>query len=397
MAKYYGTYSCGHEGYVEAFGPTKQRQWKIEKEFSGMCPECCRKIAEEQRRKENAAAKKKSEDMELPDLTGSEKQIAWANVLRLKFIDNFNEIIEKIEKNEKDGIILKKSDEVKRKFSLDELKSILYYACENKTESKYFIDTRYDHIISIIFDLFNEWEKYKEESEIPDDIKTEMEKEKAELTVTPENGPEKNGIVKIIYGQNNGSVQSIYEKDDYFRSIVKEYGYKWNGDCWEKEISEFTGSADERAAELGNALLDAGFTVRFPDKSSKEKAISASFEKECYNWIKYSSSKEKLFIRWNGWDDSIYKNAIRLPGAKYSNGCVYVPIERYREVNDFADTMGFKFSKKSLDEIEKLKLLEENFEKVNVDKPKEMTSWEDKLKQKLEKTGVIEDLRDEIE
>ena len=40
MAWYYGTYSCGHEGRVNIIGPTKDRQWKADRHFGHMCPEC---------------------------------------------------------------------------------------------------------------------------------------------------------------------------------------------------------------------------------------------------------------------------------------------------------------------------------------------------------------------
>lgn len=43
MAWYHGTYSCGHEGRINLIGPTKDREWKKEREFSGLCPECYKK------------------------------------------------------------------------------------------------------------------------------------------------------------------------------------------------------------------------------------------------------------------------------------------------------------------------------------------------------------------
>lgn len=55
MAKYQVTFSCEIAWYEE----------------NGLCPECCKK-------KITAEA----EEMGLPELTGSEKQIAWANTIR---------------------------------------------------------------------------------------------------------------------------------------------------------------------------------------------------------------------------------------------------------------------------------------------------------------------------
>ena len=47
MAWYNGTFSCGHEGRVNIIGKMSERQWKIDKYFSGVCEECKKKEREE--------------------------------------------------------------------------------------------------------------------------------------------------------------------------------------------------------------------------------------------------------------------------------------------------------------------------------------------------------------
>lgn len=68
MAWYYGTYSCGHEGRVNIIGPTKDRQWKADRHFEHMCPECYEKWQEEERDRKSREATEKSKEMELPEL-----------------------------------------------------------------------------------------------------------------------------------------------------------------------------------------------------------------------------------------------------------------------------------------------------------------------------------------
>lgn len=101
MAWYYGTYSCGHEGRVNITGPGKDRGWKIERRFSGLCPECYKKQMETEREKENEESRKISEEMNLPELTGTPKQIAWANTLRLEALNKFHEEAEHIRSRKK--------------------------------------------------------------------------------------------------------------------------------------------------------------------------------------------------------------------------------------------------------------------------------------------------------
>ena len=79
MAKYEVNYICGHTGVVELFGKEKDRQSKIawmEKTLS--CPDC-----------RKAEAKDEKEELlktfNLPTLTGSEKQVKWAEDLRGDF------------------------------------------------------------------------------------------------------------------------------------------------------------------------------------------------------------------------------------------------------------------------------------------------------------------------
>ena len=150
----------------------------------------------------------------------------------------------------------------------------------------------------------------------------------------------------------------------------------------------------DRVAELGNKLLNAGFTVRFPDRESMEKAVDATYEPECTRWIK-KASDGKLAIRWRGRNDTLYQAARKLPGAKYFEGAIIVPVERYSEIEDFAETMEFKISKKAAAEIELFRQKEQKFIKVTPNRVQDASSDEERLKKQLEKSGVIEDLMDE--
>ena len=53
MAWYNGTFSCGHEGRVNVIGKIKDRQWKIDRAFNDMCPECYQKWLQEEYERKN--------------------------------------------------------------------------------------------------------------------------------------------------------------------------------------------------------------------------------------------------------------------------------------------------------------------------------------------------------
>jgi hypothetical protein len=77
------TFSCGHEGTIDVFGKSEERERKIKylKEF-GLCSACYK--AEKQ-----AEEKSFAEKYELPELQGSEKQISWAESIRKEEIEAF--------------------------------------------------------------------------------------------------------------------------------------------------------------------------------------------------------------------------------------------------------------------------------------------------------------------
>lgn len=92
--KYYVTFSCGHEGEVNLYGKAKDRDRRIAwYEEEGICPDCYRKMKEEERRKADeglaAYADKIEAEWNLPELEGTEKQVAWARKIRASYFKKF--------------------------------------------------------------------------------------------------------------------------------------------------------------------------------------------------------------------------------------------------------------------------------------------------------------------
>lgn len=79
MAKYEIHHCCGHTRTVNIYGHNQKREETIEWLESQLCPDC-------QREHDNAESAKKAAAENRPVLTGSEKQVAWANTLREEVI-----------------------------------------------------------------------------------------------------------------------------------------------------------------------------------------------------------------------------------------------------------------------------------------------------------------------
>ncbi len=84
MSKYSITRSCGHEETIQIYGPVRDRDRKAEYEAGKMCYECYKSEQAKQRAAESVQAAESAKTLGLPQLTGSEKQIAWAESIRAK-------------------------------------------------------------------------------------------------------------------------------------------------------------------------------------------------------------------------------------------------------------------------------------------------------------------------
>lgn len=343
MAKYWVTYACGHEGRVSITGPSKMREWKLDKISEGDCPECYQEYLKIKREQDNAEALKKSKEMELVDLEGTGGQIPWANTIRQGFIDKAEVILNET-----------KSESIKEKYI-----AALDYLLENKTKASWFIDNRYESILDLLVKI------YKEIPTDEDIIKRQTELEmKAKCTVMPEN-TSTNLVAEIIIKDDEVAVK--FERNDRFITVVKSLGYEWKGK-WKREISETTGTAKDRAAELGNKLLNAGFPIMIFGDKVRNNAIQGVFEPECKRWIYirgYGQYKDWFAIKWANRDSNLYNRSRSLPGSKYDSGSVMVRINHYKEVQEFADLYGFKFTSKSKNTIEEFIKYENSIKKVD--------------------------------
>lgn len=152
--------------------------------------------------------------------------------------------------------------------------------------------------------------------------------------------------VVILVTETDVKIKS--EKNDTIIKLVKERGYHWDywNKTWVKQITARTGAATERAAEIGNKLLNAGFPILIEDPQIRDKAINGIYEPEHTRWIcliAKGKHEGKLRITWAGKDDELYQKARSLPRSRWDKGVV-VEVQYYKEIEDFAELYGFRFS-----------------------------------------------------
>lgn len=191
-------------------------------------------------------------------------------------------------------------------------------------------------------------------------------------------------------------------KDDNLRKLYKENGYSWNYDEYRWEypcVKERDGEAEDRAAELANAVLLKGYPVKIVDESIKEKAINATFKPRSLRWI-IASKKEKeewcLTILLEPNNEELYQAARALPYSQWNKSYKGVSVnpQFFKEVSEFADIYGYQFSKGAIELMQNAENLAIKSSRVNVQSVKEQQNKG--LKSILdEPANVLEDLRDD--
>lgn len=344
MAKYDVTYRCGHTGVVNLTGKIKDREWKLDREAMKLCPDCWKVEQGRLHAEENARSAEKCKEEGLPELMGTQKQIAWANTIRLNLINQIEKTIANLLERAKEKEEFKKNATIA-------LKSI-----KRKTSASWWIDHRNVSDFDIINLIKREFREAKKAlTEAPAEV---VEKINNEATVYPEN--QKTSTVAEIRPLEGRLEINFPESRDDFRKIVKnELKMTWNDTCWSRRILSKHGKVQDRAAEAGHKLLAAGFPIRIFNEEIRQKAITGEYEIEITNWIQVRAEgeyKDWFAISWDREDD-YYKVARQIPGSRWSKPSVVVPPIKYEEVLDFAKMYNFKLSEKAqeLAEIERKK------------------------------------------
>lgn len=148
------------------------------------------------------------------------------------------------------------------------------------------------------------------------------------------------------------------EKRDDFRTVVKlAHHYSWSAPYWVRSFSEEV--ICDRAAEIADALLKAGFMVQSEYQGVTDAVISGSFSPESLRLIKVRTKgacQDWFVIEWPRSED-YWDEANLITGAKYIDKSLLVPPEIYEEVEDFAESYDFSFTPTARQVLEQYKAI----------------------------------------
>lgn len=252
--------------------------------------------------------------------------------------------------------------------------------------------------VDVSYTMWEElFEKYNELYDInPVPINRYAETElNANIIIAPEEVKHP-GKVNISIDSSNNTISVTYMKNEEFRALIKKLNYNWDNGSWKRTLNNLNGTVIDRVAELANKLLTSGFTTSVPDEEIKNKALNADYEEECRNWITSCKSNDKhknhLRVIWDKRNEKLYNRIRSIGKTRYESGIIYVAIDMYKEILDFARLHDFKIEPSAQADIDKYK---NSIETVNVNK-KEIIEPIDKLQEILKTAGeVIDDLKDD--
>lgn len=317
--KYEIEYACGHNGTVQLFGKTADRERKVKWLETQICPACEHAEIEKRRAEEATVAKEKAEEFGLPELEGTSKQVSWALTIR-------------------DNIIKRELDTLKRtqrrnSEAAENQRQFIDWLCQ-QNQASFWIDHRRHYSDELQY-FWKQDQQKKEEEKILLGVDDDTE------IIAPE---EKSTNTIALIKEHLDFIEVKSEKDDKVISCVKKCGFKWRSGSWQLAIREKTGTADDRMTEVGNQLLNAGVSIEIK-KSLKEKTVHGDFKARSYKWV--DAQEGKLYITWHR-DASYYNEAKRLPGAKWVSGMgMMIRPEYFEEIQEFVNLYQFSVTKKA--------------------------------------------------
>ncbi len=334
MAHYDITYTCGHADRVNLIGPHRARASRIAYLESGPCFEC-------HKTEQHQVARAQAEEMDLPALVGTEKQVAWAETLRVTILAKIEAEVAAIEAQTPADYTPTDADRAV-------LRAVAAISAE--TSAKQWIEWRYDAPSQIIRTVYRARMAQPTAAEVQAKQAAQRRAEAAnalalaEATVRPAT-PITATVAEIrVAGQTLSVI--FPEKREDFRAVVKGLGYAWENGCWQRTIGRFAGTVTDRAAEVGHALLTAGFAVCILDDTIRAAAMAGTYASECTRWVTMQVAGEYagwFTLTW-GRDEDYYAAARRIPGTRYHAPAVVVPPAQFEQWLDFAARYDFALS-----------------------------------------------------
>ena len=288
------------------------------------CDDCRGKEREEEKAAIIAKATEAAKEFELPELSGSPRQIEWANTIRVAYFKSYSKIVAKYSE-------LLSSERQQCEVEFKSFLEVAEHLFATKASASFWIENRDLTIRLVVHEHEKEFVKYKEKAEVQEVI--------ADYAVKPKNTTT-DAVAEVKYSNSMLTV-SFPNKNDVIIKECKSAKMKWNSKdlVWERKLSEMSGTTD-RIIEIGYKLLKAGIPVAIADEEIRKKAVAGEYKEECLLWV-MNGPDDKLRVSWS--DGDWYEKSKRITGAKWSSEKrnMMVPVSSFEEIRDFSECNNF--------------------------------------------------------
>lgn len=361
MAKsYFSCSKCGANVQVNAASRKEADRYAKQLEKKGStCQDCKR----EEHDAQNAEAARRNEAEGLPTLTGSPKQVAWAETIRATALSDlalFYSVFEArasgyfFDSPEMEAIVAQaRVDATTFRYVAEDMfdKVGTLQRCaafirilRAQTSAAWWIDHRYPNYAvtaQIIAQQITD-AVLQESAAAPPKL---VEAAAREAYVIPTGEAASQCVAEVSLHARCVRV-TFPAKNDKFRFAIKALGYRWSSDHWEKPLGLRTGDPVDRAAEVAHRLVAAGFIVTVHNEEARARAIAGQFKPEQLRWIINVADG-----RYRGWciimwpqSDDLYNAARSLPGSRVRRGNAMIPPGSIESTMEFAERYGFSVS-----------------------------------------------------
>lgn len=336
--KYDITYTCGHPGQINVVGPTKDRQYWIDREASKLCPECYEKQLE----KDLGDLKVKWAERGLPELTGTTKQIIRADQDRDYAIEQTKDRLRIMAERAK-----RRPETAPEGFDefVEHFDECLKLALQDATSASTWINDGFP----LIKKAQTIWETQRNDVLHPE--------ENAYRIAEPENKKTDNVAEIILYTAEGGGkyVKVISPKDSRIIDVCKAATYYWSGrnGCWMTGVTDRDTSPEDAQAYITAKLLEAGIPVK-ARASVIEMVFTGQYAPRQLRFIFYKESEDKYGICFPYGDDCT--GNVRNMGARWDSYSSWytLPGNEFRKIEDLVNLYGFGLSSKAKAHIEEL-------------------------------------------
>lgn len=379
--------ACGHKETINVIGPQRRRDSAISSAENRLCEECWLAEKKASNSIESERAIERSEELGLPPLEGSQKQVDWALRIRDQFCSHVeqetNAVLVRILNHAKEDVDTNAVPRERRDAVREAMECLLWEWIGRQTKSSWWIDYRSDlnwHAAEALCKPFwniarnaiNGNDALREEQErVQREIFEEKERVRlsqelaAEQTVYPEVKLSRN--IAIIKLHDSSVTCDLPEKNDNLRMICKSLGYEWDPAAmlWRLNIND----GGNWLVETGHRLLLSGIPVRIEDAELRRRAVAGEYVPNNPRRIRTTTGSPTAFsIGWPKTQD-FYGAAKKIRGAKWNGKRMICPAESFDDVVGFAEVYKFFITPSAASLVEEQRQIREASLVVKVPPP----------------------------